>query len=59
MKNGLITSKLEFSIEEFGDLSLDESELFLVFEAASISLFPRDEKIVPILRVTGGQERGR
>jgi hypothetical protein len=58
-KNGLVTSKPEFPADEFGDLSPEESELFLVFEAANISLFPRDEKIIPSLGGGGGWVRGK
>jgi hypothetical protein len=56
-ENGLVTSNPEFPVDEFGNLSPEESELFLVFEASNISLLPRDEKIIPILKVRGGDER--
>jgi hypothetical protein len=53
-KNGLIASKPKFPTDEFGNLPPKESELFLIFEVANISLFPRDEKVIPILRKRGG-----
>jgi hypothetical protein len=32
--------------------------LFLIFEAASISLFPRNENIIPVLGERGGIREG-
>jgi hypothetical protein len=56
MKNSLIPSKPKFPVEKFGNFLPQVGEVFIVFEVANISFFPRNKKVIPSLRERGGGE---